>query len=74
MSISIVIAKEEHFKYAQIICDTIEQSALMRGTELPNVHLNTSKKKMESKDAVIALDNGNLAGFVTSKAGRKATM
>jgi hypothetical protein len=45
MSISIVIAKEEHFKYAQIICDTIEQSALMRGTELPNVHLNTSKKK-----------------------------
>jgi hypothetical protein len=44
MSISIVIAKEEHFKYAQIICDTIEQSALMRGTELPNVHLNTSKK------------------------------
>jgi hypothetical protein len=29
---------------------------------------------MESKDAVIALDNGNLAGFVTSKAGRKATM
>jgi hypothetical protein len=29
---------------------------------------------MESKDAVIALDNGNLVGFVTSKAGRKATM
>jgi hypothetical protein len=32
------------------------------------------QKKMESKDAVIALDNGNLAGFVTSKAGRTATM
>jgi hypothetical protein len=31
MSISIVIAKEEHFKYANY--DTIEQSALMRGTE-----------------------------------------
>jgi hypothetical protein len=44
MNISIVIAQEAHFKYAQIICDTIEQSALMRGTELPNVHLNTSKK------------------------------
>jgi hypothetical protein len=28
MNISIVIAQEEHFKYAQIICDTIEQSCL----------------------------------------------
>jgi hypothetical protein len=29
---------------------------------------------MENKDAVIALDNGKLAGFVTSKVGRRATM
>lgn len=32
MNISIVIAQEEHFKYAQEICDTIESSALLRGT------------------------------------------
>jgi hypothetical protein len=43
----------------------------MRGTELPNVHLNTSKKKMESKDAVIALDNGNLVGFLHRKLAGK---
>jgi hypothetical protein len=30
MNISIVIAQEEHFKYAEIICDTIESSALLR--------------------------------------------
>jgi hypothetical protein len=27
MNISIIIAQEDHFKYAQIICDTIESSA-----------------------------------------------
>ncbi len=32
MRISIVIAQEEHYKYAQKICDTIESSALLRGT------------------------------------------
>ena len=63
MSISIVIAKEEHFKYAQIICDTIEQSALMRGTGIAKRTPEYIQKKMESKDAVIALDNGNFAGF-----------
>ena len=28
MKISIIIAQEEHYKYAQEICDTIETSAL----------------------------------------------
>ena len=32
MNISILIAQEEHFKYAEIICDTIESSAKLRGT------------------------------------------
>lgn len=63
MNISIVIAQEEHFKYAQIICDTIEQSALLRGTGIAKRTPEYIQKKMESKDAVIALDNGNLAGF-----------
>jgi hypothetical protein len=43
MYISIVIAQEAHLSMRKLF-DTIEQSALMRGTELPNVHLNTSKK------------------------------
>jgi N-acetylglutamate synthase-like GNAT family acetyltransferase len=63
MNISIVIAQEEHFKYAQIICDTIEQSALLRGTGIAKRTPEYIQKKMENKDAVIALDNGKLAGF-----------
>ena len=63
MNISIIIAQEEHFKYAQIICDTIESSALLRGTGIAKRTPDYIQKKMENKDAVIALDNGNFAGF-----------
>lgn len=64
MNISIVIAQEEHFKYAQIICDTIETSALLRGTGIAKRTPEYIQKKMESRDAVIALDKkGNFAGF-----------
>jgi hypothetical protein len=45
MNISIVIAQEEHFKYAQIICDTIESSALLRGTGIAKELQNISQKK-----------------------------
>ena len=63
MNISIVIAQEEHFKYAQIICDTIESSALLRGTGIAKRTPEYILKKIENKDAVIALDNGIFAGF-----------
>ena len=63
MSISIIIAQEEHFKYAQIICDTIESSALLRGTGIAKRTPEYIQKKMENKDSVIALDNGKFAGF-----------
>jgi GNAT superfamily N-acetyltransferase len=63
MNISIVIAQEEHFKYAEIICDTIESSALLRGTGIAKRTPDYILKKIENKDAVIALDNGIFAGF-----------
>ena len=64
MNISIVIAQEEHFKYAQIICDTIETSALLRGKKKKKRTPEYVQKKMENRDAVIALDkNGDFAGF-----------
>ena len=64
MKISIVIAQEEHYKYAQEICDTIESSALLRGTGIAKRTPDYIKKKMQSGDAVIALDkNGVFAGF-----------
>ena len=47
MNISIVIAQEEHFKYAQIICDTIEASALLRGTGIAKRTPEYVQKKME---------------------------
>jgi hypothetical protein len=42
MNISIVIAQEEHFKYAEIICDTIESSVLLRGTGIAKELLTIS--------------------------------
>jgi N-acetylglutamate synthase-like GNAT family acetyltransferase len=63
MNISIIIAQKEHYKYAQIICDTIESSALLRGTGIAKRTPEYILKKMENQDAVIALDNGNFAGF-----------
>lgn len=63
MNISIVTAQEEHYKYAQEICDTIELSALLRGTGIAKRTPEYIQKKMETKDAVIALENDNFAGF-----------
>jgi hypothetical protein len=64
MKISIVIAQEDHFKYAETICDTIETSALMRGTGIAKRTPEYIKKKIGAGDAVIALDNNNVfAGF-----------
>ena len=63
MNISIVTAQEEHYQYAQKICDTIELSALLRGTGIAKRTPEYIQKKMETKDAVIALENGKFAGF-----------
>ncbi|KAB1154379.1 GNAT family N-acetyltransferase [Flavobacterium luteum] len=63
MKISIVIAQEEHNKYAQEICDTIESSALLRGTGIAKRTPDYIKKKIQNRDAVIALDNDIFAGF-----------
>lgn len=64
MKISIVIAQEEHYQYAQEVCDTIESSALLRGTGIAKRTPEYIKKKIQSKDAVIALNqDGIFAGF-----------
>jgi hypothetical protein len=66
---NIIVIAQEAFKYAQIICDTIESSALLRGTGIAKRTPEYIPKKMENKDAVIALDNGTLLAFVISKVG-----
>ncbi|MEC5166687.1 N-acetylglutamate synthase-like GNAT family acetyltransferase [Flavobacterium sp. PL11] len=63
MNISIIVTQEEHYKYSQEICDTIELSALLRGTGIAKRTPDYIQKKMETNDAVIALVEGQFAGF-----------
>ncbi|RRJ90243.1 GNAT family N-acetyltransferase [Flavobacterium macacae] len=63
MSVSIIIAQEEHYKFAQEICDTMEASALLRGTGIAKRSPDYIQKKMQNHDAIIALENGKFAGF-----------
>lgn len=59
----ILIAKESHFKYAEIICDTIAESAKIRGTGIAKRTPEYICKKLSNGNAVIALDEGIFAGF-----------
>lgn len=63
MDVSIVIAHEGHYKFAQQICDTMEASAIIRGTGIAKRSPDYIIKKMENRDAVIATANGEFAGF-----------
>lgn len=59
----VVIANKSHAVYAQIICDTIAESAKVRGTGIARRTPEYVIKKMEMGHAVIALDGDNFAGF-----------
>lgn len=59
----IVTTNSSHNKYAQIICDTIEESAKVRGTGIAKRSPEYIVSKLESGNAVIALDGEKFAGF-----------
>lgn len=59
----IVIANTTHIKYAKQICETIEESAKVRGTGIAQRTPEYMIKKIESGNAVIAVDNEAFAGF-----------
>jgi len=59
----ITIADESHFKYAQIICDTIADSAKVRGTGIAKRTPDYILKKLQNGNGVIALDGEKFAGF-----------
>lgn len=63
MNIKIVVTQEEHYKFAEEICDTIETSAKLRGTGIAKRTPEYIQKKMENHDAIIALVDGKFAGF-----------
>ena len=57
------VANESHFKYAQIVCDTIEESAKVRGTGIAKRTPDYIQKKLQNGNAVIALEGDVFAGF-----------
>lgn len=59
----IVIANTSHAKYAEIICDTIEESARVRGTGIARRTPDYILTKMENGNAIIALEGEKFAGF-----------
>jgi hypothetical protein len=59
----LVVANESHFKYAQDICDTIEESAKVRGTGIAKRTPDYIQKKLHNGNAIIALDGDIFAGF-----------
>lgn len=60
---NIIIADKSHSIYAKIICDTIEESANVRGTGIARRTPEYIITKMENGNAVIALDGDTFAGF-----------
>lgn len=59
----VVIANKSHIKFAQQICDTIEDSAKVRGTGIAQRTPEYITKKIINGDAVIALYENVFAGF-----------
>ncbi|KQC31028.1 GNAT family N-acetyltransferase [Flagellimonas eckloniae] len=59
----IVIANESHIKYAQIISNTITESAKVRGTGIAQRTPEYIIKRLENGNAIIALDGDKFAGF-----------
>ncbi|WP_297763641.1 GNAT family N-acetyltransferase [uncultured Muriicola sp.] len=59
----IVIANESHIKYANIISETISESAKVRGTGIAKRTPDYIIKRLVNGNAVIALDKDKFAGF-----------
>jgi GNAT superfamily N-acetyltransferase len=61
--VKIVIANTSHIKYAEIICDTIKESAKVRGTGIAERTPEYIIKKISSGDAIIAIEGNKFGGF-----------
>ena len=59
----IQVAKRIHVKYANIISETITSSAQVRGTGIARRTPQYIQQKIESGNAIIALDGETFAGF-----------
>ena len=61
--IEVVVASEEHVKFIDEILDTINRAAKVRGTGIAKRSPEYVKQKMLERKAVVALSNGEFAGF-----------
>ncbi len=61
--IEVVVASDEHVKYVDEILDTINRAAKVRGTGIAKRSPEYVKQKMLEHKAVVALCDGEFAGF-----------
>ena len=59
----VVIATEEHLKYAETIANMMETAAKERGTGIAKRSVEYLQKKISEGKAVICVDGENVAGF-----------
>lgn len=59
----IVIADKSHIIYSEIICNTIDKAAKVRGTGIAKRKPEYITEKIKNGNGVIALDGDNFAGF-----------
>lgn len=62
-AIEVLVASEDHVGYVEEILDTINRAAKVRGTGIAKRSPQYVRQKMLERKAVIALCNGEFAGF-----------
>ena len=70
-TIKVIVASEKHLKYVDIILDTIEKAAKVRGTGIAKRSPEYVKQKMLEGKAIIALDGDKFAGFAYIESWRR---
>jgi GNAT superfamily N-acetyltransferase len=60
---NLIVANASHFKYAQDICNTIADSAKIRGTGIAKRTPEYIQRKLSNGNAILALDGDKFAGF-----------
>lgn len=63
MAVKIHNASNEHFSFAEDVCELISEAARLRGTGIAKRDPEYIKSKMEEGKAIIALDGAKVAGF-----------
>ena len=63
MDFNVLVANQNHIKYAGNVCQLIEEAAHARGTGIAKRSPDYVKQKIEEGKAIIALYNDQLAGF-----------